>query len=233
MAKKHLKEAYTSWRAYIAEFFGTFVFVFVSLGAILSGIFFGEIGVLGIAIASGFIYAAMVFATVHVSGGHINPAITLSLWFTHKISTLVALLYVVSQIAAGFAAAGLLLLIFGTRALDFSLGAQVSGGGISLQGAIIVETVLATILVYTFYSTMVDRRGPVSFGPLALGFVVCASFLIGGSLSGAVLNPSKVLGASVISGTYDNLPAWIVGPLVGSVFGIVYEFAFLKKKAKK
>jgi MIP family channel proteins len=232
VAKKYFKEAYTNWRAYVAEFLGTFVFVFISLGAVLTNIFFGEVGVVGIALASGLMYAAMVFSTASISGGHINPVITLSLWFVHKMSSLEALLYIIAQVGAGFAAAGLLYFVFGSEAIDFSLGAQVVGGGLSLQSAIVTEALLTAFLVFGYFATMVSRRGPVSFGPLVLGFVISASVLVAGPLTGAVLNPAKVVGALVVSNSYNNLLVWIVGPAVGSIFGIVYEFIFLKKRAK-
>lgn len=230
---KVFREAYSNWKAYAAEFLGTFVFVFVSLGTVLSNVFFGEVGVVGIALSAGLVYSSMVFATVHISGGHLNPAITFSLWFSRKITTATAVLYMFFQVLAGFAAAAVLLAVFGLQALEYSLGTQVIGGGVSLQTALVVEVILSAVLIFAFFATMVDRRGPLSFGPLVLGFVVSSSILVAGSITGGLINPAKAIGANVISGTYLNLIVWVIGPFVGSLFGPVYEVLFLRKKSKR
>lgn len=227
MAKKFFFE---SWRSYLAEFLGTFIFVFVSLGAVLTNNLLGEIGVLGIALASGFAYIAMIFATVHLSGGQLNPAITLSLWLVKKLNTQDAFFYILAQFIASFAAAGVLFYVFGKASLDFSLGAQILGDTISLQKAVVVEAILTSVLIFTYFATMTDRRGPVSFGPFAVGLVVFVSFLVAGPISGGSINPARVLGAAVISKSYSELSIWLVGPFTGSLFGLVYDFLFLKKK---
>ncbi|MCR4324059.1 MAG: aquaporin [Candidatus Curtissbacteria bacterium] len=232
MAYKLFKEPQANWRAYVAEGIGTFVFVFVSLLAVLVNIFYGELGVVGVAIATGFVYTAMVFGTVHLSGGHLNPAITLALWLTRKINGVSAVIYILAQVTGGLLAALLLFLIFGQEGLKFSLGAQVTGGGVSMQLAVIVEAVLTAILVFGYFATLVDRRGPVSFGPLVVGFTVLCSFLVASPISGGVLNPAKVIGASLISGSYGALVVWIIGPLTGSLMGFVYDFVFVKKSSR-
>lgn len=221
------------WRAYLAEFLGTFVFVLISSGAVLSNIFFGDVGVLAQATATGLALAAMIWATAAISGGHINPAVTLAMWFAGKISATGAIFYIGAQIMASFAAAGLLLFVYGSRAIQFSLGAPVLGADISVQAAVVIEMVLTAALVFAVFATVVDRRGPVSFGPLVIGLVVMVSGIFAGPLTGAVLNPARVLGPAVLSNSFTNLPIWILGPLAGSLFGIVYEFVFLRKASKK
>ncbi len=221
------------WRAYLAEFLGTFVFVFVASGAVLSNIFYGDIGTLGVALATGLALGAMVFATAAISGGHLNPAVTLALWLAQKISWINAIFYIIAQVAASSAAAGVLLYVFGDRALHFSLGAPILGVGIGVPAALILEAVLTTVLVFAVFSTVVDKRGPVSFGPLIIGLVVVVSGIFAGPLTGAALNPARAIGPAIVSNNFTNLPIWILGPAVGSLFGLAYEFLFLRKTSKK
>lgn len=224
-----MKEWVSPWRAYLAEFLGTFVFVFVASGAVLSNIFYSEIGTLGVALATGLILSAMIYATVHISGGHLNPAVTVSLWLAQKINGHLAVFYIISQILASFAAAGLVLLIFGSTSREFTLGGPVLNESVSGQTALLVEAVLTAVLVFAVFATMVDRRGPVSFGPLVVGLIVVVASLFALPISGAALNPARAIGPEVLSGSYQTLAIWIIGPLAGSLFGLVYEFVFLRK----
>lgn len=223
---------FKDWRAYCAEFLGTFVFVFVASLSVLANNFYGEVGTLGIALATGLVIAAMVFATVHISGGHLNPAVTLALWLTQRISTVSAIFYILAQLLASFAAAFSLYLIFFDRAMKFSLGGPVLESGITLQTAVTLEAILTAILVFVVFATMVDKRGPVSFGPIVVGLVVIAASIAAGPMTGAALNPARALGPLVVSRHFDSLPVWIIGPFAGSLFGIVYDFVFLKKSKK-
>ncbi|MBI2598946.1 aquaporin [Candidatus Curtissbacteria bacterium] len=220
------------WRAYAAEFLGTFVFVFVASGAVLSNIFFGDVGVLAQSLAAGLALGAMIFMTAAISGGHLNPAVTLSLWLTRKISAINAVFYIVSQVVASFAAGAVLLYVFGDRALGFSLGAPILGADVALAAALVLEAVLTAALVFAVFATTIDKRGPVSFGPLVIGLVVVVAGIFAGPITGAALNPARVIGPAVVSQNFTNLPIWILGPALGSLFGIVYEFLFLRKGTK-
>lgn len=217
----------------MAEFLGTFVFVFIASGSVLTNIFFGDVGVLAQALAAGLALGAMIYLTAAISGGHLNPAVTISLWLTRKISAVNAVFYIASQILASFAAGGLLLYIFGDRAIRFNLGAPILGADVSVQAALILEAILTAALVFAVFATVVDRRGPVSFGPLVIGLVVVTGGIFAGPISGAALNPARVIGPAVISGSFTNLPIWILGPPLGSLFGLVYEFVFLRKTFKR
>lgn len=220
------------WRAYVAEFLGTFVFVLVAAGSVLTNIFFIDIGVLAQAIAGGLALGAMIYLTAAISGGHLNPAVTLALWLTRKISMVNAVFYIVSQVLASFAAGGVLLYIFGDRAIRFNLGAPILGVDVGIQTALILEAILTAALIFAVFATVVDKRGPVSFGPLIIGLVATVGGIFAGPITGAALNPARAIGPAVISGSYINLPIWILGPLCGSLFGLVYEFVFLRKNTR-
>jgi aquaporin Z len=221
------------WRAYVAEALGTFFFVLIASGAVLTNIFFVDLGVLAQALAGGLALGTMIFLTAAISGGHLNPAVTLSLWLARKISAVNALFYICAQILASFAAGWVLLYIFGTKAMQFGLGAPILGTGVSPQAALILEAILTSALVFAVFATVVDKRGPGSFGPLVIGLVAAISGIFAGPITGAALNPARILGPAIISQSYTNLPIWILGPLTGSLFGLVYEFLFLRKTSKK
>lgn len=222
----------SDWRAYVAEFFGTFVFVFVASGAVVVNHIHGDLGPLGIAMATGLILSAMVFATVHISGGHLNPAVTLAMWLTRRISSIGLVFYILSQIIASFAAAFALYYVFGREALQFSLGGPVVSVGFSLQGAMVVEAILTAVLVFAIFGTMVDRKGPLSFGPWIVGLVVVAESIFAGTITGAAFNPARAIGPLVVSNSYESLLVWIVGPFTGSLFAFVYEYIFIRKTKK-
>lgn len=221
------------WRSYIAEFLGTFVFIFIACGAVLTNAFYADIGPLGLAFAAGVSYAVSMFMTVHLSGGNLNPAVTLALWLTQKIRGHIAVFYILAQILASFAAAQVLLLIFGQEALDFALGGPEINADITLRTAVIVEVILTAILIFAYFAAMVDKRGPVSFGPLVIGVTYAVASIFGQLLSGAALNPARAIGPLISSQAYSSLAVWIIGPLAGSLFALVYDFLFLKKPSKK
>lgn len=221
------------WRSYIAEFLGTFAFVFIASGVVVGDLYFGNIGKIGIATTIGFAYAALVFSTVHLSGGYLNPSITLALWLTQKLSGTKTIFFILVQILASLSAAAVLLLIFGQEAKQVNLGAPILGVGTIIQAAVLVETILTAILIFAVFATMIDRAGPVSFGPLVLGLVLTAETLFAFPLTGAAFNQVRVLGPAIISATFENLAVWIIAPLAGSLFGLVYDFLFLKKPSKK
>lgn len=220
------------WQAYLAEFIGTFVFVLISAGAVLTNIFVGDVGNIGIALATGLVLTAMIYSTVAISGGHLNPAVTLALWFGEKISLISAVLYISFQLLASISAAFLLLWLFGQEATQFALGGPILGFDVNVQSAIVVEAILTAVLVFGVFATMVDRRGPVSFGPLVIGLVVAASGIFAGPLTGAALNPARAVGPLLVSNSYSTFLVWIIGPITGSLVGFVYKFLFLTSSKK-
>ncbi len=221
------------WRSYVAEFIGTFFFVLIANWIVLSAALYGNVNSIEISLAVGFSYLALLFATVHIAGGFLNPAITLSLWLAKKISGSRACFFLVAQILASFLAAEVLFVLFGQNAVQFHFGQPSFGLGVSSQTAFIAEAVLSAGLVFLVFGTMVDRNGPVSFGPLVMGLYIVAVSIVAAPISGAVLNPARVIGPSLLSHESANLVIFVVASLVGSLFGPVYEFVFLQKSKKK
>lgn len=226
------KSWFVDWRGYVAEFLGTFVFVFLANGAVIVNFLYGDIKTLGLAITIGFSYAVLLFMTVYRSQGYLNPAVTVALWLVKRISHVNALFYLLAQILASFAAAGLLILIFSESAKQIALGGPNIGVNVEMSTAVLVEAILTAGLIFATFATMVDRRGPVSFGPLVIGLFTVAAATVALPISGAGFNPARAIGPGVFSNSINNLAVWIIGPLVGSLFALVYEFVFLKKGKK-
>jgi len=216
----------------MAEFLGTFAFVLISSGVVLADIFYGEIGRLGIGLSIGFSYGALVFITAHLSGGYLNPAITLSLWLAQKLPGLRSCVFILLQIFASFLAAIVLFYIFGQNSLQLSLGGPILGVNVNAQIGVAVEAILTSILIFAVFGTMIDRGGPVSFGPLVLGFILTATTILALPISGAAMNPARAIGPLVLSRNFESLVIWIVGPAAGSLFGLVYDLLFIKKFKK-
>jgi len=221
------------WRAYVAEFLGTFFFVLIANWVVLAASLYGGISALEVALAVGFSYLALLFATIHTAGGFLNPAVTISLWLAKKISGSRACFFLIAQILASFLAAETLFILFGQNAVQFHFGQPAFGLGVSAQTALIAESLLTGGLIFAVFGTVVDRNGPGSFGPLVVGLYLAAATIIAGPISGAVFNPARVFGPSLLSYDSANLVVFVVASLVGSLFGPVYEFVFLQKSKKK
>lgn len=202
----------------IAEFIGTFTLIFIGVGSIvadyLSG---GKVGLTGIALAHGLAIGVMVSATAAVSGGHLNPAVTIGLWSAKKIDTTNAIGYVIAQCLGGIFAAFLLKLAVPDNALTaVGMGTPALGHGITAQMGLVTEIVLTFFLVFVVYGTAVDARAP-KCGGLFIGLTIVLDILMGGPISGAAMNPARYLGPALVNCDLQN--AWIywVGPIVGGV----------------
>lgn len=213
-----------------AEFIGTLALVFIGAGSIcankLAG---GSVGAVGIALAHGLTVAVMVSAIAHISGGHINPAVTFGAWVAKKISNRDALYYVGAQLIAAVLGAILLLLVFreGTwRAVQ--LGTPTLGSGIRAFQGIVVELVLTFLLVFTFFATAVDDRGTFkSIAGFGIGLVVTVGILAGGPVSGAAMNPARAFGPALVASFWKAHLVYWFGPLAGGALaGWLYPRLF-------
>jgi aquaporin TIP len=217
----------------VAEFIGTFTLIFVGVGAIHNNADpTAGVGLLGVALAHGLAIAVMVSATGGISGGHLNPAVTLGILTGGKMKPLDAVAYWASQLAGGVAAALLLLCIYGANGKDIvARGTPDLGQGISTGTGILVEMVLTFFLVFVVYGTAVDARAP-KIGGLAIGLTIVLDILFGGPLTGASMNPARTFGPALASGHWDNHLVYWIGPLAGGTLaGLVYG-RFLIKEPK-
>ena len=230
---------YNKPKKFVAEFVGTFALIFFGAGSICADQFLrstnqGSVGLLGIAVAHGLAIGIMVSAIGHVSGGHLNPAVTIGFWVTRRISTFDALFYWVAQLAGGAAAAYVLrgvvpentwrLVALGTPALtqDFTRTA-----------GMILEGIMTFFLVFVVFATAVDERG--AFGKIAgfaIGLTITMDILMGGPFTGAAMNPARSFGPALAARQWANHGVYWVGPLAGGVLaGWLYDAVFLRKAA--
>jgi aquaporin Z len=212
-----------------AEFVGAFALIFVGAGAILAAGPTAEPGIVGIALANGLVIAVMVSAVGHISGGHFNPAITLGFLVTGRLAPLLALVYWIAQFAGAIGAAALLRWIFPDDT-EASLGAPMLNPGIQPEAGLLIEAILTFFLVWVVFATVADPRGTFkSIAGLAIGFTITMDVLMGGTLTGAAMNPARALGPELISNTWDDFWIWYIGPFAGAVIAAVaYELLYLR-----
>jgi len=212
-------------RACFAEFIGTFALIFVGIGAIKTA---GH-DVLGVALAHGLTIAAFVSATMHISGGQLNPAVTFGLLCGGHMTIANAIRYWISQLLGGFTAALICLGLFG-RDVVVTGTPQLA---INLNGAqgILVEGILTFFLVFVVYGTAVDERGRRVAG-FAIGSTITLDILFGGPLTGAAMNPARVFGPALAANFWHDHYVYWLGPLIGGALGgLVYGFFMERKPA--
>lgn len=228
---------------FVAEGVGTFALTFIGAGAILTTAFTGgEPGLVGIAFAHGLILAIVVSATMNISGGHINPAVTLAMLLTGRIKGPRAFGYIVSQLVGASVAGILLMFIFksmgdvGAQAIvDCKLGTPNLAAELSPWMGVFIEIILTFLLVFAIFGTAVDPRAP-KIGGFGIGLAVCVDILMGGPLTGAAMNPARTFG-TLLGGLSDTASLWSqhwvywLGPVLGALLGaFVYDKFIMEKE---
>jgi MIP family channel proteins len=214
-----------AWRAAIAEMVGAFTLIFIGAGAVLADAATqGRVGMTGIALAHGLAIATMVSATGHVSGGHLNPAVTAAFVATGRMPLGTGISYVIAQLAGAALAAFFLTASFPESVRTVAvLGTPTLAPGISAGTGIIVEAILTFFLVFVVFGTAVDARGPRAAGGLFIGLVIAMDILAGGALTGGAMNPARAFGPALFAGVWDNQIVYWIGPLIGGVLaGWIY-----------
>ncbi len=213
----------TILKQFIAECAGTFVLVFIGVGAVIANaVSQGGLGIVGIALAFGFAVIASVYMFAGISGAHINPAVTVALIVNRSISFAKGLGYIVSQlIGASLAALGLWI-AFGSRSL-LNPGVTVLSSGVSIVQGIIIEAALTYFLVLAvlFFIKKDASQERWLHGAVVIGFVVAMDILVGGILTGASMNPARTLGPALLSGVWINHWVYWVGPIVGGLAAVI------------
>jgi MIP family channel proteins len=228
---------YSKPQKLLAEFIGTFAIVLFSAGAICADQFLRTTaqqgaGLLGVALAYGLAVGILVTSLGHISGGHLNPAVTIGFWVTRRFSTFDTLAYWVVQLGGAVAAAFLL------RRLPFDvwtavqLGTPALASGVSRTNGMILEGILTFFIVLVVFATAVDGRG--AFGKIAgfaIGLTVTVGVLFGGPFTGAALNPARAFGPALAAHHWANHGVYWIGPLAGGVAAAwLYDTIFLKKE---
>jgi aquaporin Z len=212
-----------------AEFFGTFWLVLGGCGsAVISAAYPGlGIGFLGVALAFGLTVVVMVFALGHISGGHLNPAISLGLVVGKRFPASDLIPYVVAQVVGGIAAAGVLYVIASGKE-GFSLAggfasngyAEHSPGGYSLMACLVTEIVLTFVFLLVVMGST-DRRAPVGFAAIAIGLCLTGIHLVGIPVTNLSVNPARSTGPALFVGGWAIKQLWLfwLAPLIGGALG--------------
>jgi aquaporin Z len=229
-------------RRLAAEFVGTFWLVLGGCGAaVISSAFPGVgIGLLGVAFAFGLTVLTMAYAFGHVSGGHFNPAVTLGLWVGGRFSARDVLPYIVTQVVAGIAAAGVLLAIANGKP-GYSVkvdGLAANGYGKHSPGHYNLASCMLTELLMTAAFLIVilavtGRGAPVGFGPLAIGLALTLIHLISIPVTNTSVNPARSTGPAIFAqnGAVGQLWLFWLAPLVGAaIAGIGFRYFFEDKQ---
>ncbi len=201
-----------------AEAIGTFALVFVGAGAIMVDAENGGLGSVGIALAFGLVIMAMIYAVGHISGAHLNPAVTLAFALRRHFPGARVPAYWGAQIAGAMVAALLLRASLGDVA---DVGATSPSG--SQAQSFLWEAVLTAILLFVIMAVATDTRAVGEAAAIAIGGTIALASLVGGPISGASMNPARSLGPAIASGVFDSLWVYLAAPLVGGAVGsLVY-----------
>lgn len=211
----------------MAELVGTFALLYVGVLVLVGG--FGSGGapdLLAIALAHGFVIAVMASATMSISGGQLNPAVTIALLAIRKVSPAQAAVNVVAQLAGGLLGGYLAMASLGGA--DVTPGVPALGAGVGVLQAILVEAVLTFLLMFVIMGTAVDPRFGARIGGLAIGLTVALDIMAGGPLTGAAMNPARFVGAAVPAGSFADAIVYFVGPLAGALAAaLLYQHVLL------
>lgn len=208
-------------RRCVAEAVGTFFLVLIGPGAVMVDAFTrGAIGQAGIALAFGFVVIAMIYALGHLSGAHINPAVTLAFWSARRFPTPEVLPYVLAQCSGAAAASLVLRAMLG---LAGRMGATMPS--IGLGGAFALEWLMSFALMFVIMAVATDERVSDGFAPIAVGVTVAFCAMMGGPLTGASMNPARSFGPAVAGGGWTAHWIYWIAPVTGMLVAVrAYEF---------
>lgn len=219
------KEAPLKERAFV-EGLGTFLLVFLGGGAIITSAYFfpTSSSLLMIALAHGVALGLAVTIAMGISGGHINPAVTISMWVTKRIKSIEAAVYIVAQVIGAVIGASVFLV------LPVQVGAASSWGLLSISPivsvwqAIAIEALITFVLVIAVFGTCIDKRAPKIAG-FGVGLALFAGILFAGPLTGAAANPARALGPEIATLNFTNWYVYWIGPIIGAVIAaLLYDY---------
>lgn len=211
-------------KAAVAEFVATFALIFVGAGAVIVASS-GQLDLVGVALAHGLVLAVMVSVTGHISGGQVNPAVTIALWAAGRIGTQRGAVLIGAQLVGAVMGALLLRYVVGGPAFDAGgAGAPALAPSLAVGKGIVLEAILTFFLVFVVFGTAVDDRGPWNkTAGFTIGLTIAFDILAFGPLTGAAMNPARWFGPALVGGQWANALVWIVGPIAGAIIaGVLY-----------
>lgn len=208
-------------KACVAEFIGTFGLVFAGTGAIIiNEMSSGQIGHLGIALTFGLIVMAMIYALGHISGAHINPAVTIAFALAKHFPWKNVPIYCLFQVAGAICASLLLKATLGSHA---NLGATLPAG--SDAQSFVLEILLTFFLMLVVMSVATDVRAVGSAAAIAIGATVALEAIFAGPITGASMNPARSFGPALVGWIWQSQWLYLVGPIIGAAgAALVYRW---------
>jgi aquaporin TIP len=222
-------------RRSIAEALGTFALIFIGVGSVAAKYYpDANYGIYGIATAHALVLAVMVTATMAVSGGHINPAVTIGLLVARRTSARTAVAYIIAQLIGAVLGALAVKAIFPigvTRPI--ALGTPAIASNIQLSQAIGLEAILTFFLVSAVFGTCVNSEAP-KVGGFAIGLVLWFDIIVGGPLTGAAMNPARAFGPALVAGQWVAHAVYWVGPILGGIVAaLLWEYVLLPPRERR
>jgi len=220
-------------RRSIAEAFGTFALVFVGTAVVASKFYpDANYGVFGVAVAHAIVLSVMITATMSISGGHLNPAVTIGLLVARRVDARTAGAYIVAQLIGAVLASLLVKSLYPAGVVKpTALGTPAIANNIVLSQAIAIEAVLTFFLVSAVFGTCVNPDAP-KVGGFGVGMVLLFDILVGGPLTGSAVNPARAFGPALVSGQWVGHVVYWVGPILGGIVAALFwEHVLLPKRA--
>jgi MIP family channel proteins len=209
-------------RRSVAEGLAAFALVFAGCGAVVTNATHqGALGAVGVSLVFGLVIMVMIYATGHLSGAHINPAVTIAFTITRHFPGRDAIAYIGAQLLG--ATAGALLLLAAWSSKPAHLGTTLPSVGTGT--ALVYEIVLTAFLMFVIIAVATDTRAVGAAAAIAIGGTVGLDALFGGPITGASMNPARSFGPALASGTWNHFWIYIVGPVIGAALGaFAYQF---------
>ena len=216
-------------KKYGAEFFGTFWLVLGGCGSAVLAATFPDVGIglMGVSLAFGLTVLTMAFAIGHISGCHLNPAVSIGLWAGGRFPAKDLLPYIISQVLGGIAAGGVLYLIAsGKSGFDLAGGfasngfAEHSPGGYSMTAALVTEIVMTMMFLLVILGST-DKRAPQGFAPIAIGLCLTLIHLISIPVTNTSVNPARSTAVALYAGNWAVSQLWLfwLAPIIGAILG--------------
>ncbi len=228
-------------KKYVAEFIGTFWLVLGGCGSAVLAASFPDVGIglLGVSLAFGLTVLTMAYAIGHISGCHLNPAVSIGLWAGGRFSGKEIAPYVLSQVLGAIIAGGVLYLVAsGKEGFELSAGFAANGygvhspGGYGLFAALLIEIVMTMMFLVVILGAT-DERAPKGLAPIAIGFCLTLIHLVSIPVTNTSVNPARSSGVAVFVGDWAIGQLWLfwAAPIVGAMLGaIVYKFISSEKE---
>jgi MIP family channel proteins len=224
----------------LVEGMGTFLLTFIGCGSVIA-----TAGLLGasypalivIALAFGVVLAIAVSAAMNISGGHINPAVTIGMLVTKRISFGNAAVYIASQLFGALIGGYMLYMVYPKAAGNsVAWGLPTLSSQTSIEQGILFEAIMTFVLVLAVFGTAIDPRAP-KIGGFGIGLAVAVDIMAGGPITGAAMNPSRAIGPLFAALSTGTIPAgyawyvWWIGPIVGAIVAAcIYEYGVLRSR---